>query len=154
MAAAFPDSCCDTIARASARTASIVGSSVGAVNGAYVAATLPDGDTSLATGREIWENISWGDVLATPSHRDLSRIVRGVANFTGLLSLDIPALLDATPLAKTLAEAIPFDRINEQVYMVPVTIVPTAYLHSSELVFRKTPGFSFLPRITDFHWTK
>src|ERR1700754_3977830 len=64
----------------------IVGSSVGAVNGAYVAATLPDGDTDLSTGREIWEQIRWGDVLASPSHRDLNRLLRGAANFTGLLS--------------------------------------------------------------------
>jgi NTE family protein len=93
----------------------VVGSSVGAVNGAYVAATLPDGDTELATGREIWEHITWGDVLATPSHRDLFRLLRGAANFTGLLSLDIPALLDATPLARTLTEAIPFHRIDDHV---------------------------------------
>src|SRR3954454_3875609 len=88
----------------------IVGSSVGAVNGAYVAATLPDGDTDLATGRGIWENIQWGDVSATPSLKDLDRLLRGVVNFTGLVSLDIPSLLDATPLARTLTEAIPFHR--------------------------------------------
>src|SRR5262245_17077826 len=86
----------------------IVGSSVGAVNGAYVAATLPDGDATLATGREMWQDLRWGDVLATPSHRDVNRILRGAANFTGLLSLDIPSLLDATPLAQTLTDAIPF----------------------------------------------
>src|SRR5699024_4423636 len=92
-----------------------VGSSVGAINAAHVAATLPDGDADLATGREIWEQITWGDVSATPSRRDLSRLLRGAANFTGLVSRDIPALLDATPLAATLAQAIPFDRLAEHV---------------------------------------
>ena len=42
----------------------IVGASVGAVNGAYLAATH---DADLSTGRAIWEHITWGDVLATPS---------------------------------------------------------------------------------------
>ena len=59
----------------------IVGSSVGAINGAYVAATLPDGgDATLFSGRAIWEKLSWGDVLATPSLKDLDRIARGTAS--------------------------------------------------------------------------
>src|SRR6201991_1664337 len=93
----------------------IVGSSVGAVNGAYVAATLPEGDAALANGREIWEGIQWSAVLATPSLRDLERLSRGVVNFPGLLSLHVPAFLDATPLAATLERAIPFERITEHV---------------------------------------
>jgi NTE family protein len=114
----------------------IVGSSVGAVNGAYVAATLPDGDT----GREIWEHITWGDVLATPSHRDLSRLLRGAANFTGLLSLDIPALLDASPLAKTLTEAIPFHRIDEHVSsgrLLSAAVVATSAQTGRSVVFHQ-----------------
>jgi NTE family protein len=93
----------------------IVGSSVGAVNGAYVAATLPEGDAALANGREVWEEIRWSDVLATPSLRDLERLSRGIVNFTGLLSLHVPAFLDASPLAATLESAIPFSRIAEHV---------------------------------------
>ena len=69
----------------------IVGASVGAVNGAYLAATLPDGDDpALAAGRALWESLEWGDVLATPSLRDLERIARGALTFTGLLSLARP----------------------------------------------------------------
>src|SRR4051812_13840527 len=94
----------------------IVGASVGAVNGAYLAATLPEGDDpALAAGREIWENVRWSDVLATPSLRDLDRIARAALTFPGLLSLDIPALLDATPLQGTLERLIDFDRIAEHV---------------------------------------
>ena len=89
----------------------IVGASVGAVNGAYLAATLPTATTRRSTaGRALWEDITWGDVLATPSLRDLDRIARAALNFTGLLSLDVPALLDATPLSATLERLIPFER--------------------------------------------
>ena len=53
----------------------ILGASVGAINGAYLAATLPDGgDLALDGGRAIWEEISWSDVMATPSVRDLERL--------------------------------------------------------------------------------
>ena len=38
-------------------------------------------------------------MLATPSVRDLERIARAALTFTGLLSLEISALLDATPAA-------------------------------------------------------
>src|SRR3954452_16739331 len=94
----------------------IIGASVGAVNGAYVAATLPDGgDAGIAAGRELWETIRWGDVLATPSLQDLERLIRGTLNFAGLLSLHVPSFLDATPLEGTLKRAIPFDRIADHV---------------------------------------
>src|SRR3954465_10022773 len=61
----------------------IVGASVGAVNGAYLAATLPedDGDPALSAGRGLWQDITWGDVLATPSLRDLDRIARAALTF-------------------------------------------------------------------------
>ena len=86
----------------------ILGTSVGALNGAYLAATLPDGvEAALEDGRAIWEGIRWGDVLATPSLRDFERLLRGAVNFTGLLSTHVPALLDATPLRATLERADP-----------------------------------------------
>jgi NTE family protein len=118
----------------------VVGSSVGAVNGAYVAATLPDGDASLETGRELWADIRWGDILATPSHRDLSRLLRGAANFTGLFSLDIPALLDAAPLAQTLTDAIPFARIAGRVdsgRLISAAVVATSAHTGRSVVFHQ-----------------
>src|SRR4051795_6786614 len=117
----------------------IVGSSVGAVNGAYVAAALPGGgDAELSAGRELWEEIHWGDVLATPSLRDLERLARVLANFTGLVSLDVPALLDATPLEATLREAIPFARIQEHVdsgALVAAAVVATSARTGRSVVF-------------------
>ena len=45
----------------------IVGASVGAINGTYVAATVPDGgDPTLAAGRAVWEHMEWGDVSPRP----------------------------------------------------------------------------------------
>ena len=77
----------------------IVGASVGAINGAYLAATLPDGGDpdALRRSRDLGGH-QWGDVLATPSLRDLDGSPARALTFTGLLSLDIPSLLDTTPL--------------------------------------------------------
>jgi NTE family protein len=119
----------------------IVGSSVGAINGAYVAATLPDGgDPTLHAGRAIWENLRWSDVLATPSANDLERLARALVNFTGLVSLDIPSLLDASPLAGTLERAIPFARIAENVEtgaLLAAAVVATSAKTGRSIVFHQ-----------------
>jgi NTE family protein len=115
----------------------IVGSSVGAVTGAYVAATLPE-DASLAAGRELWEHIHWSDVVASPSLTDLERLARGALNFTGLLSLHVPAFLDAAPLEATLQRAISFPRIAEHVAsgrLLAAAVVATSARSGRSVVF-------------------
>ena len=117
----------------------ILGTSVGALNGAYLAATLPDGvEAALEDGRAIWEGIRWGDVLATPSLRDFERLLRGAVNFTGLLSTHVPALLDATPLRATLERLIPFERIEHNVAAGTIhaaAVVATSALTGRSVVF-------------------
>jgi NTE family protein len=141
----------------------IVGASVGAVNGAYLAATLPD--PALETGRALWEHITWGHVLATPSVRDLDRIARAVLTFTGLLSLDVHALLDATPLKHTLERLIPFPQIAKNVdegRLLALAVVATSALTGRSVVFHQggTPdevrdqkrGIDYVPAaITEQH---
>ncbi len=136
----------------------IVGASVGAVNGAYLAATHDDPD--LSTGRSLWEEITWGDVLATPSLRDLDRIARAALTFTGLLSLDVPSLLDATPLKHTLERLIPFAEIGRHVdagRLISAAVVATSALTGRSVVFHQggTPeaprdhkrGIDYVPTI-------
>jgi len=116
----------------------IVGASVGAVNGAYLAATRDDPD--LTAGRRLWEEISWGDVLATPSFRDLDRIARAALTFTGLLSLDVPALLDATPLEHTLERLIAFEAISRNLdegRLICAAVVATSALTGRSVVFHQ-----------------
>jgi NTE family protein len=119
----------------------IVGASVGAINGTYLAATLPDGgDPSLLGGRAIWEQIAWNDVLASPSLRDLDRLARATLTFTGLLSLDVPALLDSTPLRGTLERVIPFARIDEHLAtgaLQAAAVVATSALTGRSVVFHQ-----------------
>lgn len=119
----------------------IVGASVGAINGTYLAASLPDGgDPSLLGGRAIWEQIEWNDVLASPSLRDLDRLARATLTFTGLLSLDVPALLDSTPLRGTLERVIPFGRIDEHLAtgaLQAAAVVATSALTGRSVVFHQ-----------------
>ena len=136
----------------------IVGASVGAVNGAYLAAS--HGDPDLSAGRTLWEEITWGDVLATPSLRDLDRIARAALTFTGLLSLDVPSLLDATPLKHTLERLIAFAEIARNVdegRLISAAVVATSALTGRSVVFHQggTPeaprdhkrGIDYVPTI-------
>src|SRR3954454_14405429 len=116
----------------------IVGASVGAVNGAYIAASHEAPD--LSTGRAIWEHITWGDVLATPSIRDLDRIARAALTFTGLLSPAVPAPLDAPPLKHTLERLIPFAEIGRHVdsgRLLAAAVVATSALTGRSVVFHQ-----------------
>jgi len=116
----------------------IVGASVGAVNGAYLAATHDD--PGLTAGRRLWEEITWDDVLATPSLRDLDRIARAALTFTGLLSLDVPALLDATPLEHTLERLIAFEAISSNLdegRLICAAVVATSALTGRSVVFHQ-----------------
>ena len=117
----------------------VVGTSVGAINGAFLAARLADGvDVALELGREIWESIRWGDVLATPSVRDLERLVSGAINFTGLFRTHIPALLDASPLPATLERVIDFEAIVNNVAsgdLLAAAVVATSAHTGRSVVF-------------------
>jgi NTE family protein len=117
----------------------VVGTSVGAINGAFLAANLNEGvEVALEMGREIWSSIRWGDVLATPSLRDLERLISGTINFTGLFRTHIPALLDASPLPATLERVIDFGAIAENVArgeLISAAVVATSAHSGRSVVF-------------------
>jgi peptide/nickel transport system substrate-binding protein len=69
-----------------------------------------------------------------------------------LLKLGEEGLSTRDPALRERIYAQMFDRINDQMYLLPLTSMPSTYLHTSEVVYRQTPGFKFTPRITDFHW--
>lgn len=74
------------------------------------------------------------------------------ANDPLILELGGEGLSTRDPAARDKIYARMFDRINDQMYLLPLTSMPTTYLHTAEVVYRQTPGFRFTPRITDFHW--
>jgi predicted acylesterase/phospholipase RssA len=78
--------------------------------------------------------------MATPSVRDLERLARAALTFTGLLSLDIHALLDTTPSKATLQRAIPFERIGEHVAqgrLKAAAVIATSALTGRSVVFHQ-----------------
>jgi NTE family protein len=95
----------------------IVGTSVGAINAAFLAATAGDpAETSIAKAVQLWSEISFDDVLrplVSPS--ELSRALGSAGEFLGLPGARLWSLLDPAPLARTLKARIPFTGIHANV---------------------------------------
>src|SRR5947199_3103968 len=92
----------------------IVGTSVGAINTAYLAATAGDPVDEVArSAKQLWSGIRFDDVLKPLlSPAELSRALTSVGDFLGLPGARLRSLLDPAPLERTLRDRIPFDRIQ------------------------------------------
>lgn len=117
----------------------ILGTSVGALNATFLASALQKGpQEALAEGRAIWDGIRWSDVLASPSLVDIERLLRGFLGFAGLPGMDVPGLLDSSPLEDTVKKRIDFDQIEHNVAsgkLVGAAVVATSALNGRSVVF-------------------
>ncbi len=122
----------------------IVGTSVGAINAAYLAANahLPLGE-AVAGGLDVWRNLRHRDAmrsLLSPS--SLGKLARFFGTFLGLRVKAVPSLLDTTPLRATLNRIVAFARISENIAadttpLHAVGVVATSYETGRSIVFHQ-----------------
>src|SRR5437660_11631098 len=95
----------------------IVGTSVGAINAAYLAATADQPlERVLADGSRLWSEIGFDDVLAPLlSPAELARALGSLGEFLRLPGAHLWSLLDASPLPRTLRARIRVRRIHANV---------------------------------------
>src|SRR3954463_12327897 len=95
----------------------VVGTSVGAVHGAYVASRAQEPVARvIAEGEEIWRELSWDQVarpLASPGA--LERLALYLGEVAGGPGAEVRALLDPAPLAEPLAERVSFEQLRRNV---------------------------------------
>jgi NTE family protein len=118
----------------------IVGTSVGALNGAYLGANAQRPFSEAVDGViDLWRTMEYGDVLRPLlSVGEVSRLVRYFADVVGLPLPDVPALLDTTPLAATLERLISFEQLARNVdagTLSSAAVVATSYENSRSVVF-------------------
>ncbi|MEA2291128.1 MAG: hypothetical protein QOF17_148 [Solirubrobacteraceae bacterium] len=91
----------------------IVGTSVGALNAAYLAATaaLPAGER-MERAKALWRGIHYRDVLAPLWRSGARSAATYVRELFGDPESHLYALLDPAPLARTIGDLIPFDRLR------------------------------------------
>ncbi len=108
----------------------IVGTSVGALNAAYLAATADEPlQSALDDGCKVWQQIEWGktleDLVSFSTAKAAASAVLDLAKVSGFSA---GRLLDPSPLRKTLTDGplideraggIPFDKIRSNVHGHP-----------------------------------
>jgi NTE family protein len=122
----------------------LIGTSVGALNAAYLGATAHQPvEAVVAEGERIWRDIRYRDVLSPLlGLREARRIGAYVGEVLGL-PVNATSLLDPAPLAGTLAATIPFAdlRRNAAAGRAHTAVVATAAATSRTTVFHtNTPS--------------
>jgi NTE family protein len=118
----------------------IVGTSIGALNGAFFAARADQPlEETAAAGLQMWLELRWGHAfrpLLSPS--ELGRLLSAGAMLAGLPGADLSGLLDASPLRGTLGRLVSFERIARNVKdgtLTAAAVVATAYTTTRSVVF-------------------
>jgi NTE family protein len=118
----------------------VVGTSIGALNGAFLAARAGEPlEQAVAAGLAMWRELGWDDALRPlASPWELGRLLSGAAMLAGLPGADLRGLLDSSPLRGTLARLVEFERIASNVAdgtLTAVAVVATAYSTTRSTVF-------------------
>ena len=118
----------------------IVGTSIGALNGAFIAARADEPLEDIAAdGVEMWRQLRFSDALrplVSPS--ELGRLLGAAATLARLPGADLHGLLDPSPLLGTLERLVDFRRIARNVEngtLTTAAVVATAYTTTRSVVF-------------------
>ena len=117
-----------------------IGTSVGALNSAFLAARAHDPfDMVALEAVEMWREMRWKDAIRPLlSPPQLDRFLRLVAIVADLPGASLSGLLDPSPLEKTLTDKVDFDRIARNVSegtLAAAAVVATSYATTNSVVF-------------------
>jgi NTE family protein len=120
----------------------IVGTSIGALNGAFFAARADEPFQAVAAEAvQMWREIRWEDALRPlVSPRELRRFIGMGAMLAGLPGGDIAGMLDPGPLRETVERLVSFERITRNVRngnLTAAAVVATAYATTRSMVFHQ-----------------
>jgi NTE family protein len=118
----------------------IVGTSIGALNGAYLAATanLP-ASASIAGGVELWRKVRYRDIIdPLLSAGELGRVLRYLGELTGVPGAEVESLLDNSPMQRTVPDLIRFSQLRRNVEegaLSSVAVAATSYATGESVIF-------------------
>ena len=124
------------------RPAVVIGTSAGALNASYLAATahLPASDL-MAAGLGIWESIGWAEVVRPlVSSASLMRLGSYLGEAIGLPGVRLESLLDAATVRDTVRALVDFNQLERNVKtgeVVVAGVVATSALTSRSVVFHR-----------------
>jgi NTE family protein len=118
----------------------IVGTSVGALNAAYLAAGAQRGWVSaVEAGCDVWRKLEYGQVLGPLlSTRELGRGLRYGLELVGVPVRGVSSVLDNAPLAETIERLVSFDQLAKNVrerVIDTAAVAATSYDTGRSVVF-------------------
>jgi NTE family protein len=134
----------------------VLGTSVGAINAAYLAAHADESPEEIAEGGvELWHQITFGSVLEPlVSLAEGGRLWSYAREVLGSARAHTNSVLDPAPLVSTLRKLIAFDRIHGNVtagHIATAGVVATSGRTNMSVVFHDggpSPGFDALRGIS------
>ncbi len=131
--------------RSGERPGVLLGTSVGAVNTAWLAATAHlDAAAATASMLERWRSIGWSDVLGPlVSPFELSRALVYLGELIGIPGAELTSLLDTSPQTDTLKAQIDFTQLARNIEtgaLHTAAVVATSYATGDSVVFHDTHG--------------
>ena len=120
----------------------LVGTSVGALNAAYLGASahLPL-VAAIRKAEDLWRSMRYRDVLSPLlSLRELGRAARYLGELAGVPGASVSSLLDPAPLRATLEHAIDFGQLEANVAsgsVKTIAVVATSFATSRSVVFHR-----------------
>jgi NTE family protein len=120
----------------------IIGTSIGALNGAFFAARADEPFQAVASEAvQMWREITWDDALRPlVSPRELRRFITMGAMLAGLPGSGPQGMLDPGPLRETVERLVSFERITRNVKngnLTAAAVVATAYATTRSMVFHQ-----------------
>lgn len=135
----------------------LVGTSIGALNSAFLAARAHEPLPEVAEAAvAMWRELGWSDALRPlVSGPELRRLLSAGAMVAGLPGGHLPALLDPSPLRRTLTRLVSFERIARNVMdgsLRAAAVVATSYASTRSVVFHHggTPPAADPARALDY----
>lgn len=121
----------------------ILGTSIGALNGSFLAATAHlSASASVAKLVELWQSVQFSDIVGPLlSPRELGRVLLYVGGLLGIPQSRVPALLDTTPMRGVLQGLIDFDQLHTNIdrELISLAVVATSYATAESVVFHHGP---------------
>lgn len=118
----------------------LVGTSIGALNSAFLAARAHEPLPQVAQAAvEMWSELGWSDALRPlVSGPELRRLLSAGAMVAGLPGWHLPGLVDPSPLRRTLTRMVSFERLARNVMdgsLTAAAVVATSYASTRSVVF-------------------
>ncbi|WP_028063961.1 patatin-like phospholipase family protein [Solirubrobacter soli] len=121
----------------------IVGTSIGALNGTFIASTMHEpADEAMERGIELWRGVRYSDICGPLVSVDqVARLVTYISEVARIPCGTVRSLLGNAPMKATIGEKIDFDQLQRNVeanQLSSIAVVATSYATGESVAFHQS----------------